>query len=110
MDDDKRRDLMGSISKDVSQLLVEECVRLGKRKLYDKLFAEVDWCQWRYSDSSPKTVEEYALDHVNGTLMAKQMPEYASKSALVDFFRAELEEDLERCREMLAERREADGE
>lgn len=98
MDDDKRRDLMGSISKDVSQLLVEECVRLGKRKLYDRLFAEVDWCQWRYSDSLPKTVEEYALDQVNGTLMAKQMPEYASKRALVDFFRDELTDDLAKFR------------
>lgn len=111
MDDEKRGNLLRNVSEDVAQLLVEECVKLGKRKLYDQLFDDVDWCQWRYSDSAPESVEEYALDSVNGTLKAKQMPDYASKSALVDFFRDELREDLVKCRKRFSGREmEADGE
>ena len=109
MDDDKRKNVMSNISEDVAKLLVEECVRLGKRKLYDQIFTEPDWCQWRYSDIAPETVEEYALDGVNGTLREKKMPDYASKAALVDFFRDELAEDFAKCREAIA-KREADGE
>ena len=110
MDDDKRKNVMSNISEDVAQLLTEECVRLGKRKLYDNLFDSVDWCQWRYSDGAPESVEEYALDSRDGTLKAKQMPDYASKAALVDFFRDELMEDLAKCRARFAARKEADGE
>ena len=110
MDNEKRGDVLSSISEDVAQLLVEECVKLGKRKLYEQLFTCAEWCSWRYNDSAPETVAEYALDPDNGTLMMGKVPYYASKAALVDFFRTELEEDLGRCREMLAERREADGE
>lgn len=110
MDDEKREGVLSSISEDVAQLLTEECIKLGKRKLYDRIFDDVEWCKWRYADSAPETVEEFAIDAKNGTMTASRMPDYASKSALVDFFRPELEEDLGRCREMLAERREADGE
>lgn len=110
MDDEKRKNALSSISEDVARLLTEECVALGKRKMYDQLFDDVEWCRWRYADSAPETVEEFALDAKDGTLTASRMPDYASKAALVDFFRSELEEDLRRCREMLAEREEADGE
>lgn len=110
MDDEKRGNLIRNVSEDVAQLLTEDCVRLGKRKLYDQLFDDVDWSQWRYADGAPESVEEYALDGRNGTLKAKQMPDYASKAALVDFFRDELTEDLMKCRKRFAEREEADGE
>ena len=110
MDDDKRKNVMSNISQDVAKLLVEECVRLGKRELYEQLFDDVDWSQWRYADGAPESVEEYALDGRNGTLKAKQMPDYASKAALIDFFREELMEDLMKCRKRFAEREEADGE
>lgn len=110
MDDEKRVSVLSGISEDVAQLLVEECVKLGKRKLYDQIFDDVEWCKWRYADSAPETVEEYAIDPKSGTLTASRMPDYASKSALVDFFRDELADDLAKCREMLAKRKEADGE
>ena len=110
MDDDKRQNVMSNISEDVAKLLTEECVRLGKRKLYEELFCDAEWCQWRYSDSTPETVEEYALDPAKGTIMSRTIPDYASKIALVDFFRDELMEDLMECRERFGERKEADGE
>ena len=108
MEDEKRKGVLSSISEDVAQLLTEECVALGKRKLYDQLFTAAEWCRWRYAHTAPETVEEFATDPDRGTLVAGRMPDYASKSALVDFFRTELEEDLERCRKVLAEHGEAD--
>lgn len=113
MDDEKRKSALGNVSEDVAQLLLEECVEIGRLKMYKEVFDEPRWSSWSYADEPPASVEEYALgdgEGTRGTLNDRKLPDYASRLAVVDFFRAELTADFERCVRDIDERKGSDGE
>ena len=95
MDDEKRVNILANISGDTAALLTEECAEEGRRVLFGRYCSSPNWCGWRYNspERQPKSAEEYALDDEDGVI--KNCPEWASKRALFEFFRAEIERDFE---------------
>lgn len=94
MDDEKRKNILANISEDMAELFKLEFLKLGREKFYDTAFSEPDW-SWRYTSERPEDAFDYAFNDSNGSFKSRCMPNWASKKALFDVFRDEIERDYQ---------------
>lgn len=74
------------IVEDISAMLTEECVRLGKRRLYDAIAYPPEYVRWNYTSERPRDFDDYVM---NGAMRTDAIPDWASKRAVLEFFREE---------------------
>lgn len=105
MDDSKRQNILDNITEDVSQLLREECVMLGKRALLGNVANEPRWSGWWYQSELPASAEEYALGTAEhrGAIIRDKVPDWASMRAVFEFLREEFERDYSELLELKKE-------
>ena len=94
MDDEKRANILANISEDMAELFRHEFLRLGREAFYSKAFEEPRWA-WRYTGERPDDAFDYAFDRNNGAFKSSCMPNWASKKAVFDVFREEIERDYQ---------------
>lgn len=94
-----RENIIANVNEDVARLLEMDAAEEGRKLLYDRYFANPEWCRWRYSDTKPESAEEYALDRPNGTIRVELLPPYVTQRAAFEYFRDLVELDFERLTE-----------
>ena len=94
MDDEKRANILANISEDMAELFDHEFLRLGREAFYNKAFEEPRWA-WMYTSERPDNAFDYAFDMNKGTFKSRCMPNWASKKAVFDVFREEIERDYQ---------------
>lgn len=100
MNDNRKENYLSNISEDTAKLLRDECAELGRKYLYKDLVETPGWAPWKYVNREPENAEEYALDPDKGVI--RKVPEWASRRAIFDFFREELEKDFKEYTESVS--------
>lgn len=94
MDDEKRVNILANISEDMAELFKYEFLKLGREKFYAGAFEKPEWVR-RYTSERPEDAFDYAFNRTNGALKRNAMPNWASKKAVFDVFREEIERDYQ---------------